>query len=99
MKEVRSETPGTVARIRSSNFKKASPCEPRFMRASTVRLACCIGVSRCLSPRACGGQSLRLAHHRFDPAAAKFAAQLRDDAKGAGMVAAFGNFYVRGVTC
>src|SRR5439155_1177546 len=37
MNDVRSETPGIVERMRSSNFRNASPCDPRFMRASMLR--------------------------------------------------------------
>ena len=53
MNDVRSETPGIVVRMRSSNFKKASPFEPRFIRASTLRLACCNGMSMYLASRGC----------------------------------------------
>ena len=44
-----------------------------------------------------GGQILRFAHHRFESAAAEFAAQLRNHAERAGMVAAFVDFDVGGV--
>ena len=45
-----------------------------------------------LRPR--GDQLLRLAQHRVDPPAGELAAQLRDDAEGAGVVAALGNLEV-----
>ena len=47
------ETPGIVLRTRSSIFRKASPFEPRFMRARTPRLACCSGTSRYFARRGC----------------------------------------------
>ncbi len=53
MNEVRNATPGMVARMRSSNFKNASPWEPRFMRASMLRLACCNGMSMYFTSRGC----------------------------------------------
>ncbi len=53
MNEVRNVTPGIVARIRSSNFRNASPCDPRFMRARTLRLACCSGISIYFASRGC----------------------------------------------
>src|SRR6202043_1314494 len=46
---------------------------------------------------ACGCEILRFAYYRFEAAATKFAAQLRNDAESAGMIATLGNFYVRGV--
>jgi len=58
MKLVRNATPGIVARIRSSSFRKASPCDPRFMRASTLRLACAAAY-QCISPGGCGRQGFR----------------------------------------
>src|SRR5258707_15440985 len=43
-----------------------------------------------------GGQIFRFAQHRFEPPAAEFSAQLWNDAERAGMIAAFGDFYVSG---
>ena len=46
MKLVRIDTPGIVRRIRSISLRKMSPLAPRFMRRSTVALACWSGMSR-----------------------------------------------------
>ncbi len=46
---------------------------------------------------ALGGEALRLDDNRGDGAGAELAAQLRNDAEGAGMIAAFGDLDVGGV--
>jgi hypothetical protein len=43
------------------------------------------------------GKIFRFAYHRFKSAAAELSAQLRNDAEGAGVIAAFRDFDVRGV--
>ncbi len=48
-------------------------------------------------PGAGSGQILRLAHHRLKTPAAEFAAKLRNNAEGAGMIAALSDFDVGGV--
>src|ERR1022692_3895801 len=53
IKLVRSTIPGTVARAFSINRRKTSGAPPRFIRFSTLGLACCSGTSRYFAILSC----------------------------------------------
>src|SRR5262249_50717888 len=63
-------------------------------QAEIFSVACCVLPDECDFANARAGQLLGFTRDRFKPAAAKFSAQLRNDAEGAGMIAAFRDFDV-----